>query len=325
MAPTGLTFKDVQTWALRDFPEQFRQLPDAKAFHVQFNIVPGYNHDNDFKSLVIGSTRTKTGKPADVLAWLAGSRIQLGYIGKNRKGEQQIRHMVFAEENVSWWRFKFPFSVILPTQGGTEIACFNAMLRYYFLANGWSKGVIDDSDVFHRFRPEPVPTPSVTVFPPGAGSVLAAPANYQSPYPERPPYLFEQIANDPLPSRSYTVLSSPSPSPPPIDNPTTTQILRSQVELQTQLGHPQPVHSCGDQIVALDEANDADERDGSGLRNKLFDLNIRLMIAEGLARDAEIAARTAQEEAQLWRKRYEEAESYRIKYEEMRSHFGLPE
>jgi len=196
MAPTGLTFKDVQTWALRDFPEQFRQLPDAKAFHVQFNIVRGYNHDNDFKSLVIGSTRTKTGKPADVLAWLAGSRIQLGYIGKNRKGEQQIRHMVFAEENVSWWRFKFPFSVILPTQGGTEIACFNAMLRYYFLANGWSKGVIDDSDVFHRFvsrfphacraianaitqRPEPVPTPSVTVFPPGAGSVLAAPANYQ--------------------------------------------------------------------------------------------------------------------------------------------------
>ncbi|KAI4672545.1 uncharacterized protein J4E78_001046 [Alternaria triticimaculans] len=281
MAPTGLTFKDVQTWALRDFPEQFRQLPDAKAFHVQFNIVRGYNHDNDFKSLVIGSTRTKTGKPADVLAWLAGSRIQLGYIGKNRKGEQQIRHMVFAEENISWWRFKFPFSVILPTQGGTEIACFNAMLRYYFLANGWSKGVIDDSDVFHRFvsrfphacraianaitqRPEPVPTPSVTVFPPGAGSVLAAPANYQ-------------------------------------------------------------FHSCGDQIVALDEANDADERDGSGLRNKLFDLNIRLMIAEGLARDAEIAARTAQEEAQLWRKRYEEAESYRIKYEEMRSHFGLPE
>ena len=77
--------------------------------------------------------------------------------------------------------------------------------------------------------------------------------------------------------------------------------------------------------MALDEANDADERDGSGLRNKLFDLNIRLMIAEGLARDAEIAARTAQEEAQLWRKRCEEAESYRIKYEEMRSHFGLPE
>ena len=196
MAPTGLTLKDVQTWALRDFPEQFRQLPDAKAFHVQFNIVRGYNRDNDFKSLVIGSTHTKTGKPADILAWLVGSRIQLGYIGKNRKGEQQIRHMVFAEENVSWWRFKFPFSVILPTQGETEVACFNAMLRYYFLAKGWSKGVIDDSDVFHRFvsrfpyacraianavtqRPEPVPTPSVMVFPPGARRVLAAPANYQ--------------------------------------------------------------------------------------------------------------------------------------------------
>ena len=77
--------------------------------------------------------------------------------------------------------------------------------------------------------------------------------------------------------------------------------------------------------MVLDGSNDADEREGSGLRNKLFDLNIRLMIAEGLARDAEIAARTAQEEAQLWRKRYEEAESYRIKYEEIRSHFGLQE
>jgi len=137
--------------------------------------------------------------------------------------------------------------------------------------------------------------------------------------PQRVPYLFEQIANDPLPSSSYTVLSSPSPSPPPIEGPRTPQILPSPA----RVGHPQSASPSGDQIMVLDGSNDADEREGSGLRNKLSDLNIRLMIAEGLARDAEVAARTAQEDAQLWRKRYEEAETYRAKYEEIRNHFNL--
>ncbi|KAI4623786.1 hypothetical protein J4E80_003598 [Alternaria sp. BMP 0032] len=342
MAPTGRTFKDVQTWALRDFPNQFKYLPDALAFHVQFNVVRGYNHDNSFKSLVIGSTHTKTGRPVDVLAWLAGTRIQIAYIGKNRKGEPQIRHMVFAEENVSWWKFKFPFSIILPTQGETGVACFNAMLRYYFLAKGWTKGVIDDSDVFYRFvsrfpfacqaianavtqRPVPVLTSNVTAPPQEASRVPIASANYQSPYPMRAPYLFEQIANDPLPSSSYTVLSSPSPSPPPTEGPVTPQVLRSPLELQTQFGCPQPDSLGGDQMAELDESNNAGERDSPGLRNKLFDLNIQLMIAEGRARDAETVAQKAQVESQLWKKRYEEAESYRIKYEEIRSHFGLQE
>ncbi|KAI4939764.1 uncharacterized protein J4E92_001050 [Alternaria infectoria] len=292
MAPTGLTLENVQAWAIRDFRDQFKHLPDAGAFHVQFNIVRGYNHDNSFKSLVIGSTHTKTGKPADILAWLAGSRIQLGYIGKNRKGEPQVRSLASPEKDTSSSKFKFPFNFVPPNQTETEIACFNAVLRYYFLAKGWSKGVIDESDVFNRFRT---------------------------------PYLFEQIADDPFPDRSYTVFSSPSPSPPPIEDPKTPRTLPSPLELRARSGHSQSASPSGDQIVVLDGSNDADEREGSGLRNKLFDLNIRLMIAEGLARDAEIAARTAQEEAQLWRKRYEEAESYRIKYEEIRSHFGLQE
>ncbi|KAI4646920.1 hypothetical protein J4E93_005144 [Alternaria ventricosa] len=292
MAPTGITLEDVQAWAIRDFPDQFKHLPDAGAFHVQFNIVRGYNHDNSFKSLVIGSTHTKTGKPADILAWLAGSRIQLGYIGKNRKEEPQVRSLAPAEKDHSSSNFKFPFNFVPPNQTETEIACFNAVLRYYFLAKGWNNGVIDESDVFNRFV-------------------------------SRTPYLFEQIANDPLPNRSYTVLSSPSPSPPPIEDPITPRTLPSPLELHAQSGHLQSASPSGNQIMVLDGSNDADEREGSGLRNKLFDLNIRLMIAEGLARDAEIAARTAQEEAQLWRKRYEEAETYKAKYEEIRNHFDL--
>jgi len=78
-------------------------------------------------------------------------------------------------------------------------------------------------------------------------------------------------------------------------------------------------------MAALNESQNAGERDSLELRNKLFDLNIQLMIAEGRARDAETVAQKAQEESQLWKKRYEEAESYRIKYEEIRSHFGLQE
>ncbi|KAI4669289.1 uncharacterized protein J4E79_001332 [Alternaria viburni] len=323
MAPTGLTLENVQAWAIRDFRDQFKHLPDAGAFHVQFNIVRGYNHDNSFKSLVIGSTHTKTGKPADILAWLAGSRIQLGYIGKNRKGEPQVRSLASPEKDTSSSKFKFPFNFVPPNQTETEIACFNAVLRYYFLAKGWSKGVIDESDVFNRF---------VSRFPYACQAIANTVADRSAPVPnshalcsQRTPYLFEQIADDPFPDRSYTVFSSPSPSPPPIEDPKTPRTLPSPLELRARSGHSQSASPSGDQIVVLDGSNDADEREGSGLRNKLFDLNIRLMIAEGLARDAEIAARTAQEEAQLWRKRYEEAESYRIKYEEIRSHFGLQE
>ncbi|KAI4670933.1 uncharacterized protein J4E88_009685 [Alternaria novae-zelandiae] len=342
MAPTRITLEDVQAWAIRDFPDEFKHLPDAGVFRTQFNIIRDRNHNNSFKSFVIGSTYTKTRKPVDLMAWLAGPRIIIGYIGKNRKGEPQVRHMTLTEENASSWSLEFPFNLIPPTHSQTEVACCDAMLRYYFLAKGWSEGVIDDSSVFNRFvsrfpyalravaeavaeTPEPVPTPYASIFPPEASRVPIASANYQSPYPERDPYLFEHIANDPLPSQSYTVLSSPSPSPPPVEDPITPQVFRSPLELQTRSGHLEPVNPGGDKIVALDGSNDADERDSSGLRNKLFDLNIRLMIAEGLARDAETAARTAQEEAQLWRKRYEEAELYRIKYEEIRSHFGLQE
>jgi hypothetical protein len=151
MPPTGLTFRDIQTWAAQDFPDDFKLLPDAKAFRIQFNIVRGYNHDNNFKSLVIGSTYTKIGKPVDIIAWLTGSRIQIGYIYKNQKEESRIRRMSFAEENISLWSFSSPFNFLKPTQSETEVACFNAMLRYYFLAKGWSKGVIDESDVFNRF------------------------------------------------------------------------------------------------------------------------------------------------------------------------------
>ena len=196
MAPTGLTFKDVQVWALQDFPDHFKHLPDSNAFHVQFNVVRGYNHDKNFRSLVIGSTYTKTGKPADILAWLAGSRIQLGYIGKSRKGEPQVRPLASVEKDTSSSNFKFPFNLVPPTQSETEIACFNAVLRYYFLAKGWSKGVIDESDVFIRFvsrspyacraianavveTPEPTLTPYRTVYPQDASRVPVASANQQ--------------------------------------------------------------------------------------------------------------------------------------------------
>jgi hypothetical protein len=80
MPPTGLTFRDIQTWAAQDFPDDFKLLPDAKAFRIQFNIVRGYNHDNNFKSPIIENTYSKTGKPTDIIAWLTGSRIQIGHI-----------------------------------------------------------------------------------------------------------------------------------------------------------------------------------------------------------------------------------------------------
>ncbi|KAI4636500.1 hypothetical protein J4E83_001455 [Alternaria metachromatica] len=267
MAPTGITLEDVQAWAIRDFPDQFKHLPDAGAFRTQFNIIRGYNHDRGFKSFVIGSTYTKTRKQIDLMAWLAGPHIVIGCIGKNRKGEPQIRPMTLTKENASSWTLEFPFNLIPPTQSQTEVACCDAMLRYYFLAKGWSEGVIDDSNLFN----------------------------------------------------------SPSPSPPPIEGPVTRQVLRSPLELQSRFGYPQPDNPGGDQMAALDESNNAGERDSPGLRNKLFDLNIQLMIAEGRARDAETVAQKAQEESQLWKKRYEEAESYRTKYEKIRSHFGLQE
>jgi hypothetical protein len=94
-------------------------------------------------------------------------------------------------------------------------------------------------------------------------------------------------------------------------------------QVQARPRDPQQVSPGGDQMLAFERLNDTGERDEYELRRKVFDLNIRLMIAEGLARDAETAARTAQEEAQIWMKRFEEAESYKTRYEEVRDSFGL--
>jgi hypothetical protein len=196
MAPTGLTFEAIHTWAARDFPDAFQHLPDAKTLNAQFNIIRGYNHGNNFKSLVIGTTYTKTSEPADLIAWLAGNRINVGYIGKDQTGKPQVRQMVLTKANVASWNLKFPFNSIPPTQSDTEVACFDAVLRYYFLAKGWSKGVIDDSNVFHRFvarfplackavansvaqRPGLNPKSHGTVFPQKANGVAVEPANSQ--------------------------------------------------------------------------------------------------------------------------------------------------
>ncbi|KAG9194671.1 hypothetical protein G6011_04706 [Alternaria panax] len=371
MTPPGLEFQDIHTWATQDFPADFQHLPDAKAFSVQFNIVRGFNHDSRFKSLVIGRTYTTRNEPVAILAWLAGTRIQIGYTWKNGKGEPQIQPIIFAEENVSWRNFKFPFNVIHPTQEQTEVACFNAMVRYYFLAKGWSKGVIDESDVFNRFvarfphacrtvasavQQKPGLDRKVrdAVYVPyisrgsgglvgyqrksGVGDGLSRSNRHLTValHEQRTPYLFEQIANDPVPRRSYTVLSSPSPSPPPFEDRTIIQDVHPPLEMhadasvqrllgiRSRSGDPQQVSPGGDQTSAFDGL-DTGERDESGLRKKVFDLNIRLMIAEGLARDAETLVRKFQQEAQLWKERYEGAESYKTRYEEIRNRFGLQE
>ena len=42
-----------------------------------------------------------------------------------------------------------------------------------------------------------------------------------------------------------------------------------------------------EEMAESEEPSDADERENSALRKKLFDLNVRLMIAEELTREAE--------------------------------------
>jgi hypothetical protein len=61
MAPTGLTFRDIQIWAMQDFPAEFKLLPDAKAFRTQFNIVWGYSHDNNLEVSSSGTPTPKQG------------------------------------------------------------------------------------------------------------------------------------------------------------------------------------------------------------------------------------------------------------------------
>jgi hypothetical protein len=152
MAMAATSLEGIQTWARQRFPDDFKHLPSAASFVSQLNTVPGYNSNVYFKSLVIGTMCNEKGKTVQIIAWLEGSHVKIGYIGKDRNDKQQIRSMAMTEKNASSWSFKSSFLFLLNRRDEVEIARFDAMLRYYLLAKGWEEGVIDESEVFNRFE-----------------------------------------------------------------------------------------------------------------------------------------------------------------------------
>lgn len=96
------------------------------------------------------------------------------------------------------------------------------------------------------------------------------------------------------------VLSSPSPSPEPVEVTSTTG--RSLLNVSTKDSQNLKSESMDDKTQVKNEAEASNEQNAeqlAGFRRKVYDLNIRLMIAEGLSRNSEA-------EAALWKSKYEE-------------------
>jgi hypothetical protein len=110
MAMAATSLEGIQTWARQRFPDDFKHLPSAASFVSQLNTVPGYNSDVYFKSLVIGTTCNEKGKTVQSIAWLEGSHVKIGYIGKDRNDKQQIRSMAMTEKK----RVLLEFQIALP-------------------------------------------------------------------------------------------------------------------------------------------------------------------------------------------------------------------
>jgi hypothetical protein len=155
-------------------------------------------------------------------------------------------------------------------------------------------------------------------------------------YQPRAPYGFKELVNNAPHARgsSVTVISSPSPSPPPDRESLSNQADRSSSpagqrrDVDSQRQSLEPIHSQHDPIMEPEGPRDADNRENGALRKKLLDLNLGLMIAEerareaeALARKAEVVTQKAQGEARMWKRLYEEAAPWKDKYMEMRNRF----
>ena len=133
MALDGHSLDSVRKWAKQNFAADFQRLPHTYNFKLRLHMVPDYEETGYIKGLIVGTTLNKTQKPVDVLAWLEGSHMKTGYIGRTRTGKTEIRYKSLTTDTI---RFNWPYYCILEGKTDAAIARFEALVRYCFLIKG---------------------------------------------------------------------------------------------------------------------------------------------------------------------------------------------
>lgn len=135
MALTDHSFESVKIWGTKHFTADFEHLPGAKDITLQIN-VPTDSKGLYVTGLIVGSSivenNTSRGT-VDILAWLNGNCMKIGYTTKMKCGTFAIHLKTITDCAIT---FHEPFSWVIKERGNTSVARFEALVRYCFLVKG---------------------------------------------------------------------------------------------------------------------------------------------------------------------------------------------
>lgn len=141
MGLLGYSHGSIVRWASEAFAKDFHHLPGARDVALQTHMIPRFGLTGCLEGLVVGTDEGDKGKPVEILAWLEGGDVEVGYIKTNGKKPKVVRYEVEEEVVGRMEGFVRPFCQMSRKDTGTALARFAALVRYYLLAKGSNKAI----------------------------------------------------------------------------------------------------------------------------------------------------------------------------------------
>ncbi|KAI8942771.1 hypothetical protein NX059_000815 [Plenodomus lindquistii] len=309
------TIVSVREWAEQLFTSTYEHIPGARNIEYQPRRIP--ESQTTSGSIVVGTSYNKAQRPIDIVAWRLGSDIAVGYIGKCKAGTETPRIKDAIDEDIEYYE---PFCYILTARSRGAVSRFKTLIRYLFWIQGYPTAVGEDLSKFSSIFSEACEDITTGLLRKQRGFFRfeddeECNLSNEDFLRHRISASGQSIENSPGRSK-VIVFDSPSPSPSLSPRPSPPRALRYRNEIasrgpmpkqetcipdEEQVSRSQPIQTypANSESGKDDKQGDHEKQGVSQLRKKLFDSNIRLIIAEGLVR-------TAEQEAALWKNRYEE-------------------
>tara|TARA_R110002003_G_scaffold96_9_gene7451 strand:- start:40765 stop:41370 length:606 start_codon:yes stop_codon:yes gene_type:complete len=148
MSLTGYSHGSIMRWAKQNFAADVEQLPGARDVTVQQHKIPGHSKNGCLKGLVIGTSKSEKGEELDILAWLEGSRMVVGYVTVVGNRLQDVRFDSAESVIHGAEKFRAPFCWVLGGGDETAFGKLEALVRYFFLLKGSMHAVKDNFEGF---------------------------------------------------------------------------------------------------------------------------------------------------------------------------------
>ncbi|KAF9694398.1 hypothetical protein EKO04_007479 [Ascochyta lentis] len=149
---TSTTLGAVTSWAWKNFSDDFAKIPTCKDYTLQRFHLPGFGNNGQFKGIVIGTAseeiREDQRATVDVLAWLEGHQIAVGYISQLGWKIHAVNYDDILDASI---HFNAPFSWVLAAADETAVLRFESLIRHSFLARGF-KNAIKGKGNLSKFR-----------------------------------------------------------------------------------------------------------------------------------------------------------------------------